>query len=44
MPRGVTIAKNGSLFVISKNGREVAYAHSRLEAEKKQEKVREGRL
>ena len=44
MPRGVTIAKNGHLYVISKNGREVAYAHDRKEAEKKQEKVREGRL
>ena len=44
MPRGATIAKNGHLYVISKNGREVAYAHSRVEAVKKQEKVREGKL
>ena len=44
MPRGVTIAKNGSLFVISRNGRQVAYAHDKAEALKKQEKIREGRL
>ena len=44
MPRGVTIAKNGHIYVISKNGREVAYAHTKEEAKRKQEKIREGRL
>ena len=44
MPRGVTIAKNGHIYVISKNGREVAHAHDKAEALKKQEKIREGRL
>ena len=44
MPLGVTISKNGHLYVIKKNGREITYAHSKEEAKRKQKKVREGTL
>lgn len=38
----ITISKSGHLYVIKKGGHEVAYAHTKVEAKKKQKMIKEG--